>query len=94
MSRRGRFARPESFTTVTLAQLAREVDRTVEETRRLVRRAVRLGLIRERIRKPGTEHRYDAVAIEVLKAMIGVPHRPPPDPEDWLSDYLRGRHDP
>ena len=77
---------------MTLAQLAREIDRSPAKTKRLVDRAVRLGLLRPRIRQKGAEHQYDVVAIEVLKAMIGVPHRPPPTREDWLTDYLRGDH--
>jgi transposase-like protein len=89
VSRPKRYRRPESFQRVNISQLAREIDRTQSQTRKLVRRAQRLGLLTPRIRSDRRlDLTFDAIEVETIKAMIGVPHRPAPQQQDWLSDYL------
>ena len=93
MSRPKRHRAPEEFRRVNVSQIAREIDRTRTQTTKLLRKAEGLGLLRPLIRSSRTEQiTYDAVAIDVLKTMIGVPSRPAPQPGDWLSTYL-GKND-
>ena len=94
MSRPKRYRHPEEFRRVNLSQIAREIGCTVAETKKHLRRAESLGLLRPRIRSAKTEQiTYDAVAIDVLKTLLGVPSRPAPQPRDWLSTYLQGKTD-
>lgn len=89
MSRPARYRGPESFERVNLSQIAREIGRSRHDTAKLLQKAERLGLLRPRVRSSKrSEITYDAVAIDVLKTMIGVPSRPAPQPGDWLSTYL------
>lgn len=91
MARRSRYAGPAEHRWVTLPQMAREIDRTHAQTTHLLVKAQQLGYLRPR-RRIG-KHRvtlYPASHLEVLKAMVGVPHRPVPTQDgDWLSDYER-----
>lgn len=74
----------QSMRWMTLNQVAAEIDRTPRETSRLLKKVAYLG-VRRRIGQP---HRYPAAAVEVLKAMLDIPHRPIPSSEpDWLSRY-------
>lgn len=74
---------------MNISQLAREIDRTLAETRKVVTRAQRLGLLRPRIRSQRwADLTFDVIEAETIKAMIGVPHRPVPQERDWLADYL------
>lgn len=69
---------------MTLKQIAAEIDRSPNETRKLLRKARFVGLWSQIGRTPT----YHASAVEVLKAMVDVPHRPIPTGEpDWLSRY-------
>lgn len=89
MARPKRYRRVQAFERLNLSQLAREIDRTPAETRKVVTRARRLGLLRPRVRaRKGEDLTFDAIEVETIKAMIGVPHRPAPQERDWLSDYL------
>ena len=82
---------PESFRRIGLAQIAREIDRTPAQTAKLLRKCGYVVDRRRIIGKPRSEITYDASAIEVVKAMLGIPHRPTPEPDDWLSTY-EGEH--
>lgn len=73
-----------SMRWMTVNQIAAEIDRTPRETLKLLNKAGFLGL-RGRIGRPT---QYPASAVEVLKAMLDIPHRPVPSAEpDWLSRY-------
>ncbi|HEY5787688.1 MAG TPA: hypothetical protein VIT65_23230 [Microlunatus sp.] len=88
-SERRRYRTPAEIARVTFPQMARELEMTDTELRRALSRAARLGLYVPQIR-PGRDkhqHTYDAVLIEVIKAMTGVPYRQPPHPGDWLTRY-------
>jgi hypothetical protein len=84
--RRSRHATSDQYRRVTVAEIAREINRTPRQTRKLLDSLAPYG-IRPRIRSnrnlPIT---YDAVAIDVVKALIGVPHRPVG--MSWLDTYL------
>lgn len=82
-----RYPKPETFTRVSVEQLAREIDRSPRQTEKVIERAARLGLLHARITRPGTATTYDAIEVETIKALLGVPDRPAPQPQDWLSDY-------
>ena len=94
MSKPRRHRSPEEFERVNVSQIAREIGRTRSETNKLLRKAESLGLLRSRIRSSKRDEiTYDAVAVDVLKTLIGVPSRPAPQPGDWLSTYLGSRKD-
>lgn len=74
---------------MNVSQIAREIGCTRAQTAKLLRKGERLGLLRPLIRSSRREEiTYDAVAIDVLKTLIGVPSRPAPQERDWLSTYL------
>jgi len=75
---------------MTLPQIAAEVGRSEADTRRLLARAARIGLVvhGRRFGKCAPT-RYPASSIEVVKAMAGVPFRPVPEGSDWLTPYER-----
>ena len=71
---------------MTLAQMALELDVSVNTAARVVRKYEWIGLA------PHTENgitTYDAKAFERLKAIKSIPHRAG---RDWLADYLGERH--
>lgn len=83
-----RYPSTESFRRMTLHSIARQIGRTPTQTQKLLHKAGFLGL--HPVRRIGTRAplTYPSRSVEVLKAMIGVPHRDVPDPEgDWLSPY-------
>jgi hypothetical protein len=88
-SERRRYRTPAEIAWVTFPQIARELDLTDTQLRKALSRVARLGLYVPQIRvgKGKHQHLYDAVLIEVIKAMTGVPHRQPPHPGDWLTRY-------
>lgn len=65
---------------MSLAQIAREIDRTPKQTKKLLRKVRYIGLKGDR---------YDASALEVLKALLNIPHRHI-GTDDWLTNYLGG----
>jgi hypothetical protein len=89
MSRK-RYPKPEEFNRVTELQLSLEIDRSLTETRKVIARATRLGLLRTRI---GSARTYDAIEVETVKAMLAIPDRPAPQERDWLSDYEKENTD-
>jgi len=84
--KRSRHATSDSYRRMSLAEIAREIDRTPWQTKKLLDSLLPYG-IRPRIRSnrnlPIT---WDAAAVDVVKALIGVPHRPVGT--SWLDDYL------
>lgn len=84
--KRSRHATSDAYRRVTVAEIAREIDRTPWQTKKLLDSLLPYG-IRPRIRSnrnlPIT---YDAKAIDVVKALISVPHRPVGS--SWLDAYL------
>ncbi len=83
-----RYPPTESFRRKTLPTIAREIGRTPAQTQKLLHKAGFLGLHPTRLIGTKMPLTYPSSAVEVLKAMIDVPHRDVPDPEsDWLSAY-------
>jgi hypothetical protein len=87
MTRRS-YRAPESLRWMSVPQIAAEIDRTPAQTQKLLDKAWFLRLLPlQPTGRKGTR-RYPASAVEVLKAMVDVPHRPIPQAEpDWLSPY-------
>lgn len=76
----------EDHRWVTLDQIAAEIARTRTQTKKLIRRTNYLGFD---TRKKGRTTLYSASTLEVLKAMLAVPHRPVPSPGgDWLTQWI------
>lgn len=76
---------------VTLAQLARELDLTREQTIRVTQRFAFLGLDPSRLPRSRGRLRgatYPAHAVEVYKALINHPARSTTRGSDWLSQHL------
>lgn len=79
---------PEVYRRVGLQEIAREIDRTPTQTRKLLDSLGYIGA-RPRIgRKPYEEITYDASVIEVVKALVRVPHRQLPGTVSWLDTWL------
>ena len=78
---------------MSLAQIAREIDRTPHQTHKLL---LKLGFIGIKTR-PGTGARtidYSASSLEVIKGVLAQPHRHISDkPDDWLTLYTGGKQD-
>lgn len=88
MGRPPKYPTAESFRWLSVPQIAKEIDRSPAQTRKLLTKVSYVGL-RPRLIK-GTR-KYPASAVEVLKAMLTIPHRPvPTDKGDWLSTYEKG----
>lgn len=88
MPRPSKYPSAESFRWLSLPQIAKEIDRTPAQTRKLLDKVSFIGLYPRRI---GGVKKYPASAVEVLKAMLTIPHRPVPTKDgDWLSTYERG----
>ena len=75
---------PEEHRRVSLPQIAREIDRTPKQTAKLL---AKVGFVPFAPEREGRVTTYDAEALEVLKAMLDIPHRTA-GPDDWLGDYL------
>lgn len=75
---------------LSLGAIAAEIDRTPADTAKLLRKTSFIGW-KARNQKITT---YDSSALEVLKAMLGQPHRVISDSPDWLSDFINkgGKH--
>lgn len=88
MPRPSKYPTAESFRWLSVPQIAKEIDRTVPQTRKLLAKVSFLGLHPRTIRGV---RKYPAGAVEVLKATLAIPHRPvPTERGDWLSTYERG----
>lgn len=88
MGRPPKYPTAESFRWLSVPQIAKEIDRTEAQTRKLIRKVDYLGL---RPRRFGGTTKYPASAVEVLKATLSIPHRPVPTQQgDWLSTYEKG----
>lgn len=85
-----RYRSPEEHRYVSLDQIAREINRTPKQTQKLLDKMGFIGL-EPKEGLPGRKTSYDASALEVLKALLGLPHRHI-GPDDWLSNYLGGTH--
>ena len=73
---------------LSLAQMAREVDRTPTQTVRLLNKWRFVGFKSRRINGVTS---YDARSVEMVKAFLGQPHRVVQDhPDDWLEQYTKG----
>ena len=88
MPRPSKYPTAESFRWLSVPQIAKEIDRTPKQTRKLLDKASFVGLHPRRI---GGVLKYPASAVEVLKAMLSVPHRPVPTSDgDWLAIFEKG----
>lgn len=89
--RRRTYAPVEDHRWLTLTELAAEIGRSPGRTRKLLAKAgLLVGML---TKKKGNVTLYDASTVEVLKAVIGVPHRPVVPPgDDWLTQWI-GEHD-
>ena len=85
-----RYRPPEAHRWVSLNQIAKEINRTPKQTKKLLDKAGFIGL-KPKQGLPGRTYSYDASALEVLKALLNLPHRHI-GPDDWLSNYLGGTH--
>lgn len=86
MKQHARYATSDEFRWVSVAEIAREIGRTHRQTKKLLDSLEPYG-IKPRIRaNRNLPMQYDAKAIDVVKALIGVPHRPVGT--SWLDDYL------
>lgn len=73
---------------MTLNEIAAEIDRTPKQTKKLLDKAWFLGLRPLHPMGRRGVKTYPASSVEVLKAMLEIPHRPIPEAEsDWLSRY-------
>lgn len=94
MPRPPRYRHPEEFRRVNLSQIAREVGRTRTQTRKLLERVAPYVDLHPHIRNRKREDiTYDAAAVEIVKAMIGLPHRTIPGANDWLTRFMTGDKD-
>lgn len=77
---------------LTLPQIATELGVSIERARRLLRTKGRwLGAKTAQAPGPGRPTTYDAGVVELLRALLGQPHRQLEPPEsDWLSHFLGG----
>lgn len=88
MARPLKYPTAQSFRWLPVSQIAKEIDRTPHETQKLLDKAGFVGLRPRRIKGV---RKYPASAVEVLKAMLSIPHRPVPTKDgDWLSKYEKG----
>ncbi|HWO52049.1 MAG TPA: hypothetical protein VNN23_10665 [Ornithinibacter sp.] len=77
-----------SFRWLTVSQIAKEIDRSEHQTRKLLNKVSFIGLHPRRFKGV---RKYPASSVEVLKAMLSIPHRPVPTKDgDWLSTYEKG----
>lgn len=83
-----RYRPPSEHRRVTIKQISAEIDRTVYQTEKLMKKVAMIGFGARRSKDGITT--YDAEALEVLKAMLGIPHRPIQPEEDWLGKHLGG----
>ena len=86
-----RYRPPDEHRYVSLAQIAKEIGRTEHQTAKLLTKVGFIGLKPQK-GLPGRTYSYPASALEVLKALLGIPHRHI-GPDDWLSNYLGGTDD-
>lgn len=94
MPKRKAHALPETFRLVSLAEIAREIDRSPKETRRLLHQLRGFGVFpRLRHKKQGRPVLYNARVIEQVKALVDVPHRHIGHGPGWLDAYLGDKHD-
>lgn len=71
---------------MTLAEIAAEIDRTPGATKKLIAKQRWLGFT---TRTQGRTTLYDASTVEVLKGVLGIPHRPVVPPgQDWLTQWI------
>lgn len=83
---RGRQATSDQYRRVCLAEIAREIGRSKKATKHLLGDLAQYGIhprIRSNRNLPQT---WDARAVDVVKALIDVPHRPVGT--SWLDTYL------
>lgn len=94
MTKPKRYRGVETFRRVGLLQISREINRTPTQTRKLLAKVGFVGLKPRRRIGARIDTTYDASALEVVKAMLSIPHRPIPDlpKTDWLATY-EGAHD-
>ena len=86
MKQRKRYTdHPEDYQRVGLSQIAAEIGRTRRQTKRLLDS---LAFIGATPRIGDKELTYPASAVEVVKALIDVPHRQLPGEVSWLDTYL------
>ena len=88
MPRPSKYPTAESFRWLSVPQIAKEIDRTPAQTRKLLSKVSFVGLHPRRI---GGVKKYPASAVEVLKAMLSLPHRRVPSNDgDWLGIFEKG----
>lgn len=89
---RSRLATSDQYAMVCLAEIAREIGRSENATRHLLNELADYG-IHPRIRSNRSlPIMWESRAIDVLKALIDVPHRPVGT--SWLDTYLQGETSP
>ena len=92
MPHRKRYATSKDFERKCVAEIAREIGRTPHQTRKLLDSLLPYGVmprIRSNRNLPIT---YDAKAVDMVKALIAVPHRPVGS-TSWLDAYLGETHE-
>lgn len=87
MPRPSKYPTAESYRWLSVPQIAKEIDRSPAQTRKLLAKVSFLGLHPRRI---GRVEKYPAGAVEVLKATLSIPHRRIPSKDgDWLSIFQK-----
>jgi hypothetical protein len=71
---------------MTVNAISKEIGRTTVQTQKLLDKAQAVGI--KVYCKPG-QRLYDARSVEVVKAMLGQPHRKiSAGTDDWLSEWI------
>lgn len=90
MARRSRHESPASTGRVFVAEIARELGVSEVRTRQLLHKYWWVGG-----QRAVGDPTYDASVIEMLRALLGQPHRQVEPPEsDWLSEFDNPRRRP
>lgn len=88
MGRPSKYPTAESYRWLSVPAIAKEIDRTPKQTQKLLDKFAYLGL---RPRQVDGAKKYPAGTVEVLKGLLGMPHRRIPSPEgDWLAIFTKG----
>ena len=75
---------------MSVPEIAAEIDRTPRQTAKLLKKHSYL-VPRPTKRRQATV--YPASSVEVLKAVLAIPHRPVPTSEgDWLTEWIGDPH--
>jgi hypothetical protein len=84
-------ATPEDTRFMKVEEIAREIGLDYPKTRCLIARNFRI--LQPEVVRHGHRVYYNASIVELLKAMLGQPHRDLEGPDsDWLANYLKEKH--